>query len=43
MKKIFDDIDQQMADILQVNEKQKICISNLEEKLFPKQQQIQVM
>jgi chromosome segregation ATPase len=43
MKQKFADNDQKMAHLLQVNEKQKICISDLEETLFQKQQQIQVM
>jgi chromosome segregation ATPase len=43
MKQKFSDNDQKMAHLVEVNEKQKICISDLEETLFQKQQQIQVM
>jgi hypothetical protein len=43
MKQIFDDNDQKMAHLVQVNEKQKIRISVLEETLVQKQQQIQVV
>jgi chromosome segregation ATPase len=43
MKQIFDVNDKKMAHLVQVIEKQKICISDLEETLFQKQQQIQVM
>jgi chromosome segregation ATPase len=39
----LDDSDQKMAHLVQVNEKQTIRISDLEETLFQKQQQIQVM
>jgi chromosome segregation ATPase len=43
MKQIFDVNDKKMAHLVQVIEKQKMCSSDLEETLFQKQQQIQVM
>jgi hypothetical protein len=43
MKQIFDENYQMMAHLTQMNEEQKIYISDLEETVFQKQHHVQVM
>jgi chromosome segregation ATPase len=43
IKQMFDDNNRKMAHLLQVNARHKTCISDLEETLFQKQQQIEIM
>jgi hypothetical protein len=43
MKQIFDENYQMMAHLAQMNEEQKIYISNLEETVFRKQHHVQFM